>query len=696
MRLTHAQVRLFKSINDSGAVPIDKSVTVLVGQNEAGKTAFLQALYKARPADNGAKFDREMDYPRSALNDYEETHGDEPAKVVTLTYELGPEEVRSINDDLGVEALTQPTFTVTHSYDNSSNVGLRVNEQAFAMQLIDNSGLPADAAAPLRAAKSARDLMSILAAATRGPEAETFYQQLQARFGKMPQGWSGADHEIWTKHLIPAIPRFIYFDDYRLLPGRMNLTGLQQRLAQSASNPAALAPQDRAVLGLLRMAKVDLDQLLSASTYEAITAKLEAFSNKVTDRVFRYWQQNDQLEVRIDVRQTPGELAPFNNGPNLEIRIYNKRHRVTVSFDQRSRGFIWFFSFLVWFDSVKVQLGTKADIVLLLDEPGLNLHALAQYDFLRYIDDLSKSHQTLYTTHSPFMVHSDRLHQVRLVEDRKDLGTMITEDVSSSDPRTIFPLQAALGYTIAQNLFISKRNLLVEGPADLLYLQQASSVLDKFGRMGLRGDVTIVPTGGLDNVATFIALLGGSRLELVVLHDFDNRPHQRIEQLQRDKIIREKFVLSYGMFRVLDDTGNGIRAKGKKGAGAGKPTAVAAAVSPSPAEVDEEIGSLPRTDIEDLFTPATYIDLFNRAFAKQLGDRKVRVVELPPGERIVERVNRHLKDNEIELRSNGGFNHYAVANCAAINPTQDWDKGTLDRFEALFREVNGLFTNTGD
>jgi predicted ATP-dependent endonuclease of OLD family len=185
-----------------------------------------------------------------------------------------------------------------------------------------------------------------------------------------------------------------------------------------------------------------------------------------------FWKQNEDLEVEVDIKSDPEDQAPFNTGPNLYLRIKNRRHRgVSTPFAQRSRGFIWFFSFLVWFDSVQHQLdvagkGVYRDLILLLDEPGLALHALAQSDFLRYIDNLSKKHQVIYTTHSPFMVHSDRLHQVRVVEDKEKVGTVISSDVSSSDPRTIFPLQAALGWTIAQNLFITERNLLVEGPSE--------------------------------------------------------------------------------------------------------------------------------------------------------------------------------------------------------------------------------------
>lgn len=188
---------------------------------------------------------------------------------------------------------------------------------------------------------------------------------------------------------------------------------------------------------------------------------------------------------------------------------------------------------------------------MLLDEPGLSLHALAQDNFLKYIEDLSDKHQIIYTTHSPFMVPGDTLPRVRMVEDKLKDGTKITSNILLSDSRTLFPLQAALGYTIAQNLFISKKNLLVEGPADLIYLKFFSSILEEDGREFLRNDITVVPVGGLDKLATFIALLGANELEILVLYDYNKKPDNRLESLVREKIIKDKNILHYAMFRDL-------------------------------------------------------------------------------------------------------------------------------------------------
>lgn len=255
------------------------------------------------------------------------------------------------------------------------------------------------------------------------------------------------------------------------------------------------------------------------------------------------------------------------------------------------------------------------------------------------------------------MVHSDRLRQVRVVEDRDKIGTVISENVNDSDPRTIFPLQAALGWTIAQNLFINERNLLVEGPSELIYLKMLSFALEQAGKEGLREDVTIVPVGGLDKVATFIALLGASGLQLAVFHDYSGTPEQKLMDMTRQKLIPPKSILNASQFRDLKNPGvNGTS-----------------------------------SDIEDLFDIKFYLDQFSKAFEKQLAAKIPTEADLPAGDRIVERIERWLKANAILLRPSGGFNHYAVAAFVGSHPPKSFPADTLKRFEALFGKINSLY-----
>ncbi len=100
------------------------------------------------------------------------------------------------------------------------------------------------------------------------------------------------------------------------------------------------------------------------------------------------------------------------------------------------------------------------------------------------------------------------------------------------------------------------------------------------------------------------------------------------------------------------------------------------------------------SDVEDLFSPALYLTLFNNAYKDKL-PTPVKETDLTPGDRIVVRINGYLKDNDIQLRPSGGFNHYLVANYLASNPVppSKVDAPTLERFEQLFGALNPLYSN---
>ena len=90
-----------------------------------------------------------------------------------------------------------------------------------------------------------------------------------------------------------------------------------------------------------------------------------------------------------------------------------------------------FFSFLVWFK--KIQEDNSNNYILLLDEPGLNLHASAQDNLLRFLKDLSVDYQIIYTTHSPFMIESDNLTKVRTVFETEN-GSIVSDSYTGKRP----------------------------------------------------------------------------------------------------------------------------------------------------------------------------------------------------------------------------------------------------------------------
>jgi energy-coupling factor transporter ATP-binding protein EcfA2 len=648
LSLVKAQVWKYKSIEDSTPVELADAVTVLVGKNESGKTTFLEALHKAMPLGT-AKFNYVADYPRKDLVRYRPQHeAKNYQKIVQLTFRIEKALADRINAEVfgGTEIVAAGGhLTRDTTIGNTSTIGFQIDQQAALAALrkpLDDLEHKDEVFA---GAKDLGDVLTKIEGLNLPSDSKlaNFAAQWRARASK-DGGWGPVDGHIWKTYLSPAMPRFLYFDDYKLLEGKINLASLRQREAAKT-----LTDADETAQGLLELAGTTLQELMSDEGYETAKAKLEAIGLNITQKVFEFWKQNQDLDVEFDLKSDAKDVAPFNNGVNLYIRIKNRRHGVTVPFDQRSKGFIWFFSFLVWFDAVQSRADTDKALILLLDEPGLNLHALAQADFLAYIRDLSQQHQIIFTTHSPFMVDSTRLDDVRVVEDRVKEGTKIVDDLAGSSDESVFPLQAALGYSIAQNLFIAKRNLLVEGPADLILLQHMGALLEACGKQGL-GEAILVPVGGLDKLATFVALLGSNKLKIVVLHDRAGAPHQKLEDLIRQKLIERKRVLDFSMF-----------------------------LDPVPAEAD----------IEDLLPADAYIAAFNETYLKELQGVMLAEADLGPQPRMIERINYWLKAKGITLLKDGGFNHYRVVQAvlpkltaAALKPDE------LARFERLFDRVS--------
>ncbi|MFI6013375.1 ATP-dependent nuclease [Streptomyces sp. NPDC051243] len=218
---------------------------------------------------------------------------------------------------------------------------------------------------------------------------------------------------------------------------------------------------------------------------------------------------------------------------------------VEVELDQRSEGFRWLVSFFVVFRAqAKEQLNNA---ILLLDEPGLHLHALKQREFRKTVEMLAEDNQNLYTTHSPFMVGPEELHRVRLVEmvDRTT-GTKIHTQLVSDDPRSVFPLQTALGYDLAQSMFSQRRNLVTEGLTDMWFLEGLAGAMREAGVATTRDNIAIVPAGSSSKVIYHCTLLHSQRLKVSALLDSDAAGEKPATQddlvrlLKNNQILRAK------------------------------------------------------------------------------------------------------------------------------------------------------------
>ena len=651
MRLTNARITEFQSVLDSNDFSIG-DITCLVGKNEAGKTALLKALYRLNPiVDTDTTFDPTHDYPRQDVVAYKrDVQADRrnPARVVHATYALDADEIAAIKSTFGPKCLKSeaPTVILSKDYENTYTIdGLEISEPDVVKHIITLANIDQSIPLNLQDPIQPESALELLTHAEQTDEIERATDLLQNILDK------GYMRTVYDDILNERLPKFLYFDEYYQMKGQENLDALQRR--QEAN---ALDDPDYPLLGLIELAGLDLSELLNPDQTQDLISQLEAAGNHLTQSVLPYWSQNKHLRMTFDIRPALANDPPgLNRGTNIWGRVEDTKHRVSTALGSRSRGFVWFFSFLAWYSQIRSR---RENVILLLDEPGLSLHAKAQEDLLRYFEDeLRPNHQLLYTTHSPFMVDPTHFDRVRIVQDLSidedsdallpdQRGTKVITEVLEATPDSLFPLQGALGYEIHQTLFIGPNSLVVEGASDLLYIQAMSSILKIRGKAGLSDEWVVTPVGGSTNVATFVALVGANtNLNVAVLIDYKKSDQQAIERFYKNKLLKKKSVLTYADFTESSEA-----------------------------------------DIEDMFDADLYLQIVNGEYQSS-----IVIDDLPEHGRIVRRIDASF---DCDSRpDNIGFNHYRPARyfCENANSLQnDLSEATLCRFQRAFDALNRL------
>ena len=649
MRLTKIHIANYKSIWDSTEIDIAE-VTCLVGKNESGKTALLQALYRLNPLKvQDEKFDVTMEYPRQALARYRRqvANGEvKPANVVRATYALDCNDIEAVQAVFGDQCFTvqEPEITLSKGYSNITIVhDLDINEEAIMEHLISTANLQVEDTKLLHEKEAPAEVLKALQEIDETENSEELARKMKTVVDK------NFTLLIYQETIKDRLPKFLYFDEYNLMRGQDNLDSLAERVRTND-----LYDSDYPLLGLISLAGLELDELLNPSQTQALTAEISAAESELSEMILPYWSQNRNLRMKFDVRVgLPDDPDGMQHGMNIWGLVVNTKYNVELPIGTRSRGFIWFFSFLAWYSKLRDD---NENLILLLDEPGLSLHAKAQEDLLRYIEvELKPNHQVVYTTHSPFMVDPLHFDRIRIVQDRsieqstanlpKDQqGTKVTTDALKATPDSLFPLQGALGYEIYQNLFIGPNCLIVEGPSDLLYIQTISSLLPEDER--LSRDWTVTPVGGASNVATFAALIRArSNLNVALLLDSRGTGWQKIEGMIKQTLLEQNNVLTYDIF--------------------------------VPKRKD--------ADVEDMFDPEFYLNLVSNAYEVAIGIDDLP--QYPP--RILKRLEAYLKDNSLLP----DFDHYFPARYFYENVGKlenSLSDSTLDRWKKAFAALNNI------
>ncbi|MBM4030914.1 MAG: hypothetical protein FJ291_03915 [Planctomycetes bacterium] len=548
MRLQAFRVQNYKKVRDTGRVTCH-DLTAFVGKNEAGKSAVFRGLSKLNPSD-GEKYDPLKEFPRRRFTD-EFTTQDWPVATGWFTLDDGERvnlaalcdllrDVREVQISRHYSWELEIEYSPPVQLPDVAKTRLRSVIERAVESIRAFTG-PDDRADALRNMKEA--ILAALGKLGRQHAADGSFKKEE--IDQILNDLSARANEQWQKELMESVlqtfrtlrevtsaeenlrkaehwltqnmPKFVYFDRYDVINSAIHLPSFARQLAEEPG-----AARVRTTNCLFKHVGLDMRKLSQLAHYrlrengqdESIRRQIDerairvsSASNAMTRKFADWWEQR-RHEFRYQL-----------DGDYFRVWVRDDLDPSEVELDQRSYGMQYFFSFYTVF-LVETE-GAHANSILLLDEPALHLHGTAQAKAVKFLEKLSADNQTMYTTHSPFMINADHLERVRAVYEAEDGTTRVSEDVWPRDKDSLFPLQAALGYQLAQSLFISKRQILVEGISDLCLLKALDEAMGVLRRPRLRPDVVLTPSAGVSKLLPLASMLIGHNIDVAALLDGD-------------------------------------------------------------------------------------------------------------------------------------------------------------------------------
>ena len=668
MKLKGFRIQMYRCVLDSGKVETGP-LTVLVGKNESGKTTLLKALHKFNPFTPDP-YSVPAEWPRA----YRDTRSKDQI-VCTATFGLDEEERKHLagltDSQIHVEALD-----IDKDYEGKFEI--RFPEGVFPNKLHPNhvdkacDTLPT-AVEPVKPefkhatenckvearrlahegrftelaallAKHTNNLQADRSAANQGPQYQNenaFIQQYTAALQQIVQQIQSMPsiHKNAHDYIASRIPVFVYMDEYQSFSGTALLDQVKQRRDQQK-----LSDEDKTFLMILTLSGLNLDDEAkkgSGSNREQRQYDLSDAAATLTKRIGEHWKQ---LRYEVDFRADGQEFFTF---------VRDEKDKALIKLEERSQGFQWFFAFdLMLMHETK---GTLKNCVILLDEPGLHLHPQAQADLLERLEDYARGNTLIYSSHSPFMLDLREPDRIRVISET-DKGTVVSEDLTRSQPEAKLTLQAALGMSGRMSFLVAEKNLVVEGVDDYLYLMALSALFARSDKGGLDDEVRPTPAGGAPEATYIATFMIGQGLAVAALYDTDVAGNTA-----KDKLVKSWLT----------------RYRGTK--------ATAFSLGPTVGVEDSDFG------IEDLFPEDFYLRHVAACYRPHLEAAQIKEINLSPGGMMCKRVENFFKEKNLPHFNKGSVAKRIRTVIKEMKAVDALPQGAADKAAALFKAVNDFF-----
>jgi len=533
MKLKKFRIKNYKSITDSGDCYLTDTISILAGKNESGKTSILEAL---------EDFDTDKNIREGA----------KPIKLpdakpeISITFEVDKNTIKDILKEINSpeKATADVELEVIKTFPNIYTFGASTLENELF----------------------------------GGKEIEKIQKSIKDRWGKVKS--------LHAKY--PQLGSNLFDFEFSDLTNEKNLftdfknattLNIPQIDEKERDNFSKLLTETEAEIQNLENSFVTKGKFLEAlkqwiPNFILFTSFEDVFPNKIPFAELETNEWIKDLSVISDL-----DVATIKNSPDRDKHKHKKDVNITLNKDYekfwtqdisnlsvdwdsqflyfwieeddysyepslRSKGRQWHLAFYV---KVSARANENVPNIILIDEPGLFLHAKAQENVLSKLEDSAKKTQLIFATHSPYLLEADKLNRIRLVHRTKKFGTRIENKVHAlADKETLTPIMTAIGLEL--NAGISSldkvNNIIVEGPSDVYYLNAFKKILNK-------NSANFIFGGGAGNMPFVGTILHGWGGKVIYLYDNDQGKKDGEKNLKDNWLVTKDLILS-----VLNTTGS--------------------------------------------------------------------------------------------------------------------------------------------
>lgn len=509
-------IKNYRAIKGPLEIDLKNKIVPLVGINECGKTTILQAIFA-------------FDYANDELN------GGKQVKEISNLYALEDElcEIKAIvniskeefvalinkvaknneNRMLTNKGKQESLDAESDEYKNLSNQNeILENMNNIYLEILEKINEKYD-----------EDIISFELTRVLAEEGNSYH--LNNKIFNKISNYKEVEETLGNE-VIDKLPPILYSDDFNDRPPeevKLTIDGNSSEWEKIYSRVFndALGKNDYSIYSLY-----EVDGRRRKSTLSEVSKYL---SNNLTDAWSRFSSEKKKITISFDIEEV---IENDNKNRILRINIIedvNGQER-TFGISDRSKGFIWYYNFIM-----KIQFSPKQsnnnNAVFLLDEPGSYLHETAQNELCKKLVEISKAEGiVIYCTHSPQLLNPAYipLNSINIVAKTKSKisCSSIGNAKTTSLKTTAFqPVYEAL--QIPEFKFIDREHKIVtvEGIYDKYALEMFTNVEDNIIFFGSANAKSI-----RDNIQYFIAF----NIPYMALWDNDGAGQTHYESAKKE------------------------------------------------------------------------------------------------------------------------------------------------------------------